>query len=96
MRLISQQPRFTQPTSKRFRPLLFARGEDFREALDLYRLRSMAWGQGWDVYESWLHRYEQAQQAAPEEIEQERKQGRRRPRRRRRSARPASDGAVAS
>jgi poly(A) polymerase len=86
VRIIAQQPRFTQSSSKRFRPLLFMRGEDFREALDLFRLRSMAWGQGWDVYEAWLHRCEQAQIAGPEEVEQEQKKSRRRGRRRRRGA----------
>jgi hypothetical protein len=71
------------------------RGEDFAEALDLFRLRSMAWGQGWDVYESWLHRREQAQIATPEEIESEHKQTRRRGRRRRRRA-PKSGNASGS
>jgi poly(A) polymerase len=82
IRAIVQQRRFTQPLSKRFRPLLFARGEDFRESLDLFRLRSMAWGQGWDVYEAWLQRFEEAQGASPEDVERERKRKRRRGRRR--------------
>lgn len=81
IRAIVQQRRFTQPLSKRFRPLLFARGEDFKEALDLFRLRSMAWGQGWDIYESWLERYEQARTASPDEVERERRRKRRRGRR---------------
>ncbi len=81
IRAIVQQRRFTQPLSKRFRPLLFARGEDFRESLDLFRLRSMAWGQGWDVYESWVQRFEEAQGASPDEVERERKRKRRRGRR---------------
>lgn len=60
-RLISLQRRFTQPASKRFRPALFLRSEEFPEALDLFRLRSMAWGQGWDLYEAWVQRYRAAQ-----------------------------------
>lgn len=94
VRLIAHQPRFTQASSKRFRPLLFARGEDFREALDLYRLRSLAWGQGWDVYEAWLERFEEARGVAPEELALERKKRRRRPRRGRTGAsatRPSDD-----
>jgi len=59
-RLISLQRRFTQVASKRFRPALFVRSEDFPEALDLFRLRSMAWGQGWDVYEAWVQRFHAA------------------------------------
>jgi poly(A) polymerase len=82
VRIIAQQRRFTQPASKRFRPLLFARGEDFRDALDLFRLRSMAWGQGWDVYEAWLHRWQQAQGASTDEVDRERRRKRRRGRRR--------------
>jgi poly(A) polymerase len=82
IRAILQQRRFTQPLSKRFRPLLFARGEDFRESLDLFRLRSMAWGQGWDVYESWVQRFQEAQGASTDDVERERKRKRRRGRRR--------------
>jgi poly(A) polymerase len=86
VRIISQQRRFTQPSSKRFRPILFARGEDFRDALDLFRLRSMAWGQGWDVYESWLHRFQQAKTASTDDVQLERKRRRRGGRRRKRGA----------
>jgi poly(A) polymerase len=64
-RIIVQQRRFTQPASKRFRPQAFLRADDFREALDLFRLRSMAWGQGWDVYEAWVDRFERLQGAPP-------------------------------
>jgi hypothetical protein len=59
-RIVSLQRRFTQTGGKRFRPLQFAASEDFSEALDLFRLRSMAWGQGWDVYEAWLERRKRA------------------------------------
>ena len=57
-RVIAYQRRFTQTRSKRFRPQVFLQSEDFPEALDLFRLRSMAWGQGWDVYEGWVDRYQ--------------------------------------
>jgi poly(A) polymerase len=86
VRIIAQQRRFTQPSSKRFRPILFARGEDFRDALDLFRLRSMAWGQGWDVYESWMQRFQQAQTASTDDVERERKRRRRGGKRRKRGA----------
>jgi poly(A) polymerase len=92
VRIIAQQRRFTQPSSKRFRPILFARGEDFRDALDLFRLRSMAWGQGWDVYESWMHRFQQAQGASTDDVERERRRRRRGGRRRKRRV----DGAAAA
>jgi poly(A) polymerase len=65
-RLIALQKRFTQPASKRFRPAYFLRSEDFLEALDLFRLRSMAWGQGWDVYEAWVQRHRLALDTPPE------------------------------
>ncbi len=94
IRIITLQRRFTQTPSKRFSPLVFAKSEDFREALDLFRLRSMAWGQGWDVYEGWLHRFEEAQRSPPEELELARKRTRRRGRRRPRGdPKPAPPGA---
>lgn len=83
LRIIMQQRRFTQPSSKRFRPLLFMRGDDFPEALDLFRLRSRAWGQGWDLYEAWVTRRKKAMQASDDEIAAARSKRRRRPRRRR-------------
>ena len=36
-RVIVHQRRFDQPASKRFRPLLFMRSDDFPEALELFR-----------------------------------------------------------
>jgi len=96
-RIVAVQRRFTQSAGKRFRPLQFARGEDFPEALDLFRLRSMAWGQGWDVYEAWLERRRRALELPAEELEQA--AGRRSSRRRRRrstSKRTAREGAAAS
>ena len=81
-RILAQQRRFTQPSTKRFRPLLFMRSEEFPEALDLFRLRSAARGQGWDIYEGWRARYELSLAAPAEEVALERKRARRRPRRR--------------
>ena len=82
-RIVVQQRRFTQPSSKRFRPLLFMRSEDFPEALALFRLRTAALGSGWDIYEGWVGRYELAQTASEDELDQERRRTRRRRRRRR-------------
>ncbi len=93
-RLIAVQRRFTQVASKRFRPAVFLRSEEFPEALDLFRLRSMAWGQGWDVYEAWVQRYRAAEEAGETRVEAP--EGERRPRRRRRrrggSGRGEADG----
>ena len=86
-RIIAQQRRFTQPSTRSFSRGLFALSEEFPEALHLFRLRSMAWGQGWDVYEAWLERHREVQRLPPAELEQLRGQnrrGRRRQRRRRR------------
>ncbi|HUR27090.1 MAG TPA: polynucleotide adenylyltransferase PcnB [Planctomycetota bacterium] len=90
-RLISLQRRFTQVASKRFRPATFLRSEDFPEALDLFRLRSMAWGQGWDVYEAWVQRSRNANdsQDAPPAFEAEEELPRKRRRRRRGRRAPA-------
>lgn len=91
-RIVVLQRRFTQTGGKRFRPLQFAASEDFPEALDLFRLRSMAWGQGWDVYEAWLERRRRALEAPEGEVAPQvgaqgepPRRGRRRGRRRRRS-----------
>jgi poly(A) polymerase len=59
-RIIACQGRFTQPSSKSFRPMRFVLSEDFEAALELFRLRSHAWGQGWDVYEGWVERHRRA------------------------------------
>jgi poly(A) polymerase len=90
-RAISLQRRFTQPATKRFSPILFAKSEDFVESLELFRLRSLAWGQGWDVYEAWLERAREAGTATPEQLEQEKKRKRRRGRRRRRGSERSDD-----
>jgi poly(A) polymerase len=83
-RIIAQQRRFTQTSTKRFRPLVFMRSDEFPECLDLFRLRMAARGQGWDIYEGWRARYETALKSTAEELESERRHARRRPRRKRR------------
>lgn len=92
-RLLVMQRKFHQTPSKRFRPLLFASSEDFEEALLLFKLRVVARGQGWDIYEGWRERRSQALEAAPDAVATERKQVRRR-RRRRRSGPSGRAGAV--
>ena len=81
-RAIALQRSFTQTPTKRFSPPLFARDQDFPEALELFRLRCSAWGQGWDVYEAWLERAAEAQAAPTETLDLERNRKRRRGRRR--------------
>src|SRR5262249_9779491 len=96
-RIILQQRRFTQSSTKRFRPLAFMRSKDFPEALDLFRLRMAARGQGWDIYEGWKARFELAQRASPEGLASEpRGTGRRRRRRRRGGAQRNGSGSAGS
>ena len=83
-RIIASQRRFTQAPSKRFSPLLFARTEEFPEALDLFGLWVEARGKGWDIFEGWQDRYERARRASSDELEEERRRTRRRRKRRRR------------
>ncbi len=83
VRIILQQRRFSQTPNRRFRPLLFMRGEEFLDALELFGLRTAAWGQGWDLYEGWKTRYARALDATAEEVEVERKKTRRKRRNRR-------------
>lgn len=83
-RIMFQQRRFLQTANRRFRPLLFMRSEEFPEALELFGLRTAAWGQGWDIYEGWKSRYQRALDASPEELAEERKKARRKRRRKRR------------
>jgi len=87
-RVISNQARFTAPKGRNSRPLLFLRSEDFEESLRLFKLRSAAWGQGWDVYEGWRDRFEEALSVAPDELSRLRK---RRRRRRRRKSGPSEE-----
>lgn len=87
-RIIAAQRRFTMPASKRFSPLLFARTEDFPEALDLFGLRVEARGKGWDIFEGWQDRYERARRVSEADLETERRRtGRRRKRGKRRKRR---------
>ncbi len=88
-RIVFLQRRFTQASSKRFQPQAFLRSQEFPEALELYRLRAAARGQGWDVYEGWRERWLRALDApdAPPA-------GRPRRRRRRRRGGGARDGAT--
>jgi poly(A) polymerase len=83
-RIIAQQRRFTQPSSKSFSRKLFTLADEFPEALHLFRLRCMAWGQGWDVYEAWRERQRSVEALPPEERDGLKGNGRRRRRRRRR------------
>jgi poly(A) polymerase len=91
-RIIAHQHRFTQVSTSAARRLLFLRSEDFPEALHLFRLRSAAWGQGWDVYEGWLERHKHARELPPEELAVLQRKRRRRGGRRRRRR----DGGAAS
>jgi poly(A) polymerase len=85
-RIIVQQRRFIQTSTKRFRPQLFMRSDEFTECLDLFRLRMAARGQGWDIFEGWRARYELSLKSSVEEVEAERRPGRRRRRRKKSSA----------
>ncbi len=102
-RIIMLQHRFTQPAAKSGgRRMLFLHSEDFADALHLFRLRSAAWGQGWDVYEGWLERYKHAREnpieLGPEDgggsggVRKRRRRGGRRRRRGHEREGTASDG----
>jgi poly(A) polymerase len=92
-RILSVQRRFTQSVPQGGQPLLFLRSPEFPEALELFRLRSAAWGQGWDVYEGWRERHHRALEVPLSELERERGLGRRRRRRRRPRRRQGAEGA---
>lgn len=81
-RIILQQRRFLQTSTKRFRPRLFCLSEDFPESLELFRLRSQALGQGWDIYEAWVERAKRAHEASSDELHEERRATRGKRRRR--------------
>ncbi len=89
-RIIAQQGRFSQTPNRRFRPLLFMRGDEFLDSLQFFGLRTAAWGQGWDLYEGWKARYQRALEATPEELEEERRKTRKKRRRRRGKRKPRS------
>ncbi|MFT7670750.1 MAG: poly(A) polymerase [Planctomycetota bacterium] len=82
-RIIFQQKNFLGPFGRRFRPRLFCLAEEFRESLDLFRLRTEARGEGWDIYKAWEERYRDALEMEPDQVEGERKQARRGRRKRR-------------
>ena len=83
-KIIFQQRTFSRPGGRRFRPQVFCLSEEFPEALELFRLRCEARGEGWDIYKAWEERYESASSADPEDIADEKKRSRRRrPRRKR-------------
>lgn len=83
-RIIFQQRNFIGPFGKRFRPRLFCLAEEFQESLDLFRLRTEAHGEGWDIYRAWVERQAAALEMDAEEIDGERRRARRGRRRRRR------------
>ena len=89
--IVASQSRFTSVQPKSFKPVLFMRADGFEEALHLFRLRSAAWGQGWDVYEGWVERYRRALSMPDEEVAGLKRKRRRR-RRRRGPARSDADG----
>ncbi len=82
-RLIAAQDSLAHLTRPRFSPLLFARGEGFEDAHNLFGLRAQARGVGWDIFEAWEEIHERSTLLTEEEIQNERKRVRRRPRRRR-------------
>ncbi len=85
-RILTAQPRFTHPP-ERFSPVLFARSEEFPEALDLFALLAQARGVGRDQVEAWRDRQARAMEAPADELESERRRTRSRRRRKRRRRR---------
>ncbi len=90
-KLIFQQPNFTRPGGRRFRPQLFCLADEFPESLDLFRLRCEARGEGWDIYKAWEERYEAALEMDEGEVETEKKRARRSRRRRKPRRKKKSD-----
>ncbi len=90
-RMIANQRRFTQASTKGRRTAPFLVSEEFQPSLDLFRLRSQAWGQGWDVYEGWVERKKRLLEMPDVERDQLLRKKRRR-RRRRSSGAPHDDG----
>ncbi|MEO0649213.1 MAG: polynucleotide adenylyltransferase PcnB [Planctomycetota bacterium] len=89
-RLLADQRRFRQPSSKRFRPLLFMRGAEFPETLELFHLIVEARDEEWELLERWQARFREALEVPEEDLEQIRST-RRRKRRRRRKGKSSSD-----
>jgi poly(A) polymerase len=86
-RIVAHQRRFTQSSGKSRSTLAFLESQDFADSLHLYRLRSAAWGQGWDVYEGWRLRHERHLALSPEARSELRGKAGPRKRRRRRGPR---------
>jgi len=82
-RILTALPRFTHPP-ERFSPILFARSEEFPDALDLFALLAQARGVGRDLVEAWRDRQSRALDAPADELESERRRTRSRRRRKRR------------
>jgi len=82
--ILISQDRFLQSASKHFSPLLFARSEEFPEALQLFGLRVDARGQGRDIFQAWEDRQRRARDLADEELDRERRRTHKRRHRRRR------------
>jgi poly(A) polymerase len=82
-RILTAQPRFTHPPD-RFSPVLFARAEEFPDALELFALRAQARGVGRDQVEAWRERHARAFDTPADEVEAERRRTRGRRRRKRR------------
>ena len=81
-RVLVAQQNFTDPP-ERFSELLFARSEEFEEALELFSLESQARGAGSDLVEAWQERRRRAADANLDELDTERRRARKRKRRRR-------------
>lgn len=91
-RIIANQHRFAQPSSKSRSTLRFLFHEEFEDSLHLFGLRSAAWGQGWDVYEGWVERHRRLGDIPPEELSDLQGTARRRGRRGRGRRRGKSGG----
>ncbi|MEM1451411.1 MAG: polynucleotide adenylyltransferase PcnB [Planctomycetota bacterium] len=89
-RVLVAQQNFIAPP-ERFSELLFARGEEFAEAFELFRLRTQARGVGLDLVDAWRERWQRARRADDDELDGERRRTRKR-RRRRRKRRPKGRG----
>lgn len=89
-RVLVAQQNFSSPP-ERFSEVLFARSEEFDEALALFDLHSQARGVGSDIVEAWRERRERAYQTPHDEIEGERRRTRKK-RRRRKKRRPGNSG----
>jgi poly(A) polymerase len=82
-RMLANQRRFRQASSKRFRPLLFMRSPDFAPTLELFHLRVEARNEDWELLETWQQRYRSALEVDEAEVAQMRTSRRRKRRRKR-------------